>query len=68
VDAVTLALELLEELARPPASREVEVKAPPQPSPLTIQEREILRMVAEGLTSKEIGQQLFLSPGRWITI
>jgi DNA-binding NarL/FixJ family response regulator len=31
-------------------------------SPLSPREREVLRLVAKGLTSKQIGQQLFLSP------
>jgi predicted ATPase/DNA-binding CsgD family transcriptional regulator len=59
--AVALALELLEEYARTLGgdTRETE---PVTASPLSAREQEVLRLVAEGMTSKRIGQQLFLSP------
>ncbi|MFI1187507.1 response regulator [Streptomyces californicus] len=37
--------------------------APPPPSPLTAREREIARLVAEGLTNAEIGEKLFITAG-----
>ena len=36
--------------------------AAPGPTPLTRREHEVLRLIAEGLTSQEIGNRLFLSP------
>ena len=35
---------------------------PPRPHPLTRREREILRLLADGLRIAEIGKQLYLSP------
>jgi DNA-binding CsgD family transcriptional regulator len=39
-------------------------RAPPstEPSPLSAREAEVLRLVAGGLTSKEIGRRLFVAP------
>lgn len=34
---------------------------PPPPSPLTIREKEIVALIAEGLSSKEIAERLFIS-------
>jgi DNA-binding NarL/FixJ family response regulator len=61
-EIVSRALSLLEEvsqtLTRPgPAAKE---HAPE--NPLSARETEVLQLVAEGLTSKQIGKQLFLSP------
>ncbi|MGO8948022.1 MAG: helix-turn-helix transcriptional regulator [Ktedonobacterales bacterium] len=36
--------------------------SPSVPSPLSAREQEVLRLVAEGLSSKAIGQQLFIAP------
>jgi non-specific serine/threonine protein kinase len=59
-EVVALALRLLDELA-PPAADETALRLT-APSLLTSREQEVLRLVAEGLTSKQIGQQLFVSP------
>jgi non-specific serine/threonine protein kinase len=58
---VALALELLEEFAHTLPGGATEMKEPVSPSRLSAREQEVLRLVAEGLTSKQIGQQLFLS-------
>jgi DNA-binding CsgD family transcriptional regulator len=59
-EVVALALHLLDELAAPAAA---ETGLQPAPaSLLSPREHEVLLLVAEGLTSKQIGQQLFLSP------
>jgi DNA-binding NarL/FixJ family response regulator len=53
-----LALTLLEVLARalPPSAQRTE------PNLLSAREAEVLRLVAQGRSSKEIGRRLFLSP------
>jgi DNA-binding CsgD family transcriptional regulator len=67
----TLILRLLEEAAQ--ALPQADVKpvihqSPVQPSqhpdqsPLTAREQEVLRLVAQGLSNKAIGRQLFLAP------
>jgi non-specific serine/threonine protein kinase len=61
-EAATLALELLGEIAPILDGGEHAAKTPAEASPLSAREQEVLRLVAEGLTSKQIGQQLFLSP------
>ncbi|MFF2964475.1 response regulator transcription factor [Streptomyces sp. NPDC057963] len=45
---------------RPPAARWS--CGPPTPTTLTPQELEIVRLAADGLTNKQIGQRLYLSP------
>jgi non-specific serine/threonine protein kinase len=57
-----LALTLLEEVATPASGAEA-VPASGRENPLTVREREVLRLVAQGLSSKAIGRQL-LSPER----
>jgi DNA-binding NarL/FixJ family response regulator len=72
-EVAALTLRLLEDLARPlsdlkPASSGASAPVPTTPhsdqhrSPLTVREAEVLRLVAQGLSSKEVGKQLFLSP------
>ncbi|HEX6507000.1 MAG TPA: LuxR C-terminal-related transcriptional regulator [Chloroflexota bacterium] len=61
-EVVTLAQELLEEFAVTLKHPEKAVSEPRTPQHLlSPREHEVLRLVAEGLTSKQIGQQLFLS-------
>ncbi len=76
VDIATLALTVVDEAAQlQMQSESVSKRATPQSevlqeqpsqqsdwSPLTVREQEVLRLVAQGLSSKAIGQQLFLSP------
>ncbi|WP_038552674.1 alpha/beta fold hydrolase [Nocardia nova] len=57
-DATAVADEILRGLGHPVRSRLV----PPGPHALTDREREILRLVAEGLTDAQIGERLTLSP------
>jgi non-specific serine/threonine protein kinase len=61
-DVVTLAVGLLEEFSPKPISPEIAAKEPIQEGPLSPREQEVLRLVGEGLTSKQIGHQLFVSP------
>jgi non-specific serine/threonine protein kinase len=68
-EVAALALRLLEEIAQALPQRDAvpeSVLPPPHPSqppdPLSAREREVLRLVAQGRSSKAIGQQLFLSP------
>jgi DNA-binding NarL/FixJ family response regulator len=68
--AAALTLRLLEEVARalaspeggPQAVQEAQRPAARRASPLMEREVEVLRLVAQGLSSKEIGRQLSLSP------
>jgi ATP/maltotriose-dependent transcriptional regulator MalT len=69
--AAALALTLLEEAARaltdldaaPGGSRSpARPSRPADRSPLTAREREVLRLVAQGLSSRAIGRHLFLAP------
>lgn len=62
VEAVALALELLEEAEQSPAGGPSETREPAAASPLSPREQEVLRLVALGLTSKQIGERLYLSP------
>ncbi|MFE3665523.1 response regulator [Streptomyces sp. NPDC059164] len=55
-----ITVRLLRNLA--PASAPAQV-ASASPSPLTTREREIARLVAEGLTNAEIGEKLFITAG-----
>ncbi|WP_436527271.1 helix-turn-helix transcriptional regulator [Actinoplanes sp. HUAS TT8] len=41
---------------------ELRIAAPPAPSALTAQQEQIVRLAARGLTNREIGERLFLSP------
>jgi NarL family two-component system response regulator YdfI len=60
-EIVTLALELLEEFAQKLPDPQAIAREPARENPLSEREQEVLRLVAEGLISKQIGQQLFLS-------
>jgi DNA-binding CsgD family transcriptional regulator len=62
-------MTLLEEVARPlpaqeaaPGSTQLPARRAQQPSPLTAREQEVLQLVAAGLTSSAISQQLFIAP------
>jgi predicted ATPase/DNA-binding CsgD family transcriptional regulator len=61
-EAVVLALAVLDNFAatldREPLARRTSAVE----SPLSSREQEILQLVAEGMTSRQIGQKLFLSP------
>jgi DNA-binding CsgD family transcriptional regulator len=61
-EVVTLALELLEDFAQTLPGPKTVAREPIRENPLSAREQEVLHLVAEGLTSKQIGQQLFLSP------
>jgi predicted ATPase/DNA-binding CsgD family transcriptional regulator len=61
-EAVALALKLLEEAEQSPAGGESETTEPAAASPLSSREKDVIRLIAQGLTSKQIAQQLFLSP------
>jgi DNA-binding CsgD family transcriptional regulator/tetratricopeptide (TPR) repeat protein len=62
-----LALRLLEQVATPASGAEAvpetvaRAAAPGRESPLTERERDVLRLVAQGLSSKAIGRRLFIS-------
>jgi non-specific serine/threonine protein kinase len=60
-DTVALALELLEDSAQALGGETWERELA-EASPLSAREQEVLQLVAEGLTNRLIGQQLFLSP------
>lgn len=51
-----------EEVTRKLAEREVVTAASGAPAELTERETEILRLICEGLSSKQIGDKLFISP------
>lgn len=51
-----------EEVTRKLAEREVVTAASGAPTELTDRETEILRLICEGLSSKQIGDKLFISP------
>jgi DNA-binding CsgD family transcriptional regulator len=69
-----LVLALLEEVSQQPAEPQGKGTLAPQAaqsaqrsagqhvSPLSAREAEVLRLVAEGLSSKEIGRRLFIAP------
>jgi predicted ATPase/DNA-binding CsgD family transcriptional regulator len=61
-EIVDLALELLEEFSRTVAGDGIRTQEAGQVSPLSAREHEVLRLVAEGLTNRRVGQRLFLSP------
>jgi predicted ATPase/DNA-binding CsgD family transcriptional regulator len=58
---VTLALAALDEFAQTVHGSRSTVDERVPGNPLSPREQEVLRLVADGLTSKQIGQQLFLS-------
>ena len=67
-EVAVLALRLLEEVATPRPAAEgtpgiTSSSAPPAAGagPLSLREQEVLRLVAQGLSSKAIGRQLFLA-------
>jgi predicted ATPase/DNA-binding CsgD family transcriptional regulator len=60
-DVVALALDLLEPQHSAQAGGATGEEGAAEASPLSEREQQVLRLVAEGLTSKQIGQQLFLS-------
>lgn len=61
-EIVTLAMSLLEDVARTPTSPAPSAQEHTLKSALSARETEVLQLVAEGLTSKQIGKQIFLSP------
>jgi len=68
-DVAALALSMLDEIARDvpdqqsaPATTPSLERPSRHPSSLTSREQEVLRLVAEGLSSKAIARQLFLAP------
>jgi two-component system response regulator NreC len=58
----TLAKFLISEILHHTESRENAAKGMESSNALTPREREVLRLIAEGLTSRDIAQQLVLSP------
>jgi ATP/maltotriose-dependent transcriptional regulator MalT len=60
-DVVTLAVGLLAEFSPNHISPEIAAKEPVHEGPLSPREQEVLLLVAEGLTSRQIGQRLFVS-------
>jgi non-specific serine/threonine protein kinase len=61
-EIVALALSLLEDVSQTLSEAGTLAKDQAPESPLSTRETEVLQLVAEGLTSKQIGNQLFLSP------
>jgi DNA-binding NarL/FixJ family response regulator len=59
---VTLAMCVLEDFAQTLTGPDTTAQEQAPASLLSARETEVLRLVAEGLTSKQIGKQLFLSP------
>lgn len=57
-----LALALLQHFLQRPVHAEPAEREPIPESTLSEREQQVLRLVAEGLTSKQIGERLFLSP------
>ncbi len=56
-----LAAKVLQEFARREQSRAAEVSFPRKPMPLTAKQIEVLTLVAEGMTYKEVGESIGLS-------
>jgi predicted ATPase/DNA-binding CsgD family transcriptional regulator/transcriptional regulator with XRE-family HTH domain len=61
-DVATLTLAMLDDFANTLAHPKSPAEPQPHESLLSERELEVLRLVAEGLTSKAIGRHLFLSP------
>jgi NarL family two-component system response regulator YdfI len=59
---IALATSLLEDFSRTLSNLTTAAQEQASRSPLSRREMEVLQWVAEGLTSKQIGQQLFISP------
>jgi DNA-binding NarL/FixJ family response regulator len=60
-EVVTLALAMLRDFSQTLGSSKTATMEHAPASRLSSREQEVLRLVAEGLTSKQIAQQLFLS-------
>jgi DNA-binding NarL/FixJ family response regulator len=60
-EVVTLALAVLQDFSQTLGDSETAAMEHAPESRLSPREQEVLRLVAEGLTSMQIGQQLFLS-------
>jgi predicted ATPase/DNA-binding CsgD family transcriptional regulator len=61
-EVADLAQTMMEDFLRTLTSPTIAAKERAPENPLSEREQEVLRLVAEGLTSKAIGQRLFLSP------
>jgi DNA-binding CsgD family transcriptional regulator len=59
---LTSAPQLVRETVQSPVTPEAQESERPMGGQLTAREIQVLRLVAEGLTSKQIGHQLFVSP------
>jgi len=56
---------VLDAFAAAPAAGEVKPAFDPELDQLTSREREVLRLIAQGYTYKEIARELFISSRRW---